>query len=432
MEVNQVICGDALEVLQKFPEKSVDMIITSPPYFGLRSYLPKDHSDKKKEIGLEKSIEEHIKVLMGIFKEAKRVLKKEGNFWLNYGDAYASQGQLGGDFGQDGKITKGLSGRGRTKDIQSKCLLMLPERIALAMIDEGWILRDRICWAKQVLFYNHEAYTKGSAMPTSVKDRFNNTWEYLFHFTKNKKYWFDLDVVRIPVQTMEDRLPGIEREKEYPEAKRNKFAFNYRVRDAEKKAGNPQFKATQKEIDKYNNDYGRRKGNPNAEMFNSPRVRTQRTGMKQNKVNDPRGNHEGGPGSWRDFKDNPVNSYRNYQKEREIREQRGISGTSITPTGKDHNLMNNPFGKNLPNVWLIQSEPSKELHFARFPSKLCEIPIKSSCPKGGVVLDFFCGSGTALQVALKLGRNYIGIDLSEKYCEIAKKRLSSTTRPLDL
>src|SRR3990167_1199661 len=88
--IGKIICGDSLEELKKLPDESVDMAITSPPYFGLRSYLPKDHPDKKKEIGSESSIEEHIKILMEIFKELRRVLKKEGSFWLNYGDMYGT------------------------------------------------------------------------------------------------------------------------------------------------------------------------------------------------------------------------------------------------------------------------------------------------------------------------------------------------------
>ncbi|MEK7124563.1 MAG: site-specific DNA-methyltransferase [Patescibacteria group bacterium] len=198
------------------------------------------------------------------------------------------------------------------------------------------------------------------------------------------------------------RRQGIDREKEYPEAKRNKFAFNYHVRDAKKKAGNPQFKASEEEIKNYKQvpqDYGKRKlkglddKGLNRWMSGTPNY------VHQNKVNDPRGNHEGGPGSWRDFKD-------------------------------ENESFTNPNGKNLPNVWLIGTEPSKELHFARFPSALCEIPIKSSCPEKGIVLDPFCGSGTALKVARDLGRNYLGIELNPEYIKLANERLSQSILPL--
>ena len=84
----------------------------------------------------------------------------------------------------------------------------------------------------------------------------------------------------------------------------------------------------------------------------------------------------------------------------------------------------NPNGKNIPNIWLIGTEPSTELHFARFPSALCEIPIKSSCPPNGIVCDPFSGSGTTLKVARDLGRNYLGIELNADYIKLAEKRLS--------
>jgi site-specific DNA-methyltransferase (adenine-specific) len=87
----------------------------------------------------------------------------------------------------------------------------------------------------------------------------------------------------------------------------------------------------------------------------------------------------------------------------------------------------NPSGKNLPNVWLIGTEPSKELHFSRFPTALCEVPILASCPKDGIVLDPFCGSGTALQVAQRLGRKWVGIELNENYIKIANKKLAQQT-----
>ena len=90
MKVNHIYQGECLEVLKTFPNESINCCITSPPYFGLRSYLPKDHPDKGKEIGSESSIVEHVKVLMDIFAEVKRVLKPTGSFWLNYGDMYSS------------------------------------------------------------------------------------------------------------------------------------------------------------------------------------------------------------------------------------------------------------------------------------------------------------------------------------------------------
>lgn len=403
--INKILQGDSLAVLKTIPDECVDMVITSPPYFGLRSYLAKDDPLKAKEIGSEKGIEEHIKVLMDIFRQVKRVLKPEGNFWMNYGDCYGGSNNGAHDYREEDasiSASKEKYQNQKPKGGTEKSLMMLPERIALRMLDDGWILRDRICWAKQVYFHR-EKITKGSAMPSSVKDRFNNTWEYLFHFTKNKKYFFDLDAVRIPAQTFENRPQGIDREKEYPNAKRNANAFNYRVRDAVKKEGQPQFKASEEEIRNYKDKY------------------------KNNA--DSRGDDKGGPGSWVSAL---CKAERGKLQAQEYRDENGTLNWGkfgeAHPTKSERWVPDG--GKNLPNVWLIGTEPSRELHFARFPSALCDIPILASCPKNGIVMDIFAGSGTALWRAKQLGRNYIGIELNKKYIEIAERRLAGTTNNL--
>lgn len=206
--------------------------------------------------------------------------------------------------------------------LKAKSDSMMSERIALKMIDEqGWILRQKIIWAKQILLINKEKRTIGSVMPTSVKDRFNMSWEYLYHFVKNKKYYFDLDSVRIPPQTFENRPYGIIREREfgydteYPEI-RNPMVFNYRVRDAERKAGQPQFKASEEEIKKWqelkekcygNDDKGARRSRIRAFMDTKNKrnwkIETLETERKYKTNPDPRGNDKGGSGSYRLWKD---------------------------------------------------------------------------------------------------------------------------------
>lgn len=380
MKLNNIICGDALEVLKTFPDKCIDCVITSPPYWGLRNYSADG------QIGMEKTFVEYLQKMLLVITEIKRVLKPSGSFWLNMGDSY---GTSSGKDDREGD--KQATNRGSLKTGKvaipgfEKSLLGQPWRMAIAMCDAGWILRSDIKWIKQI--YIHKGrYTIGSVMPTSVKDRFNNAGEYLFHFVKNKRYYFDLDAVRIKHQTEEERPPGIDREKDYPEAKRNKNAFNYRVRDAVRKQGQPQFTATKEEIGKYKN-------NP-----------------------DPCGNDHGGPGSYRLWKDKhhyiaPVGPKMGKNEDRQ-------EWSSQTPNWK------NPNGKNIPNAWLIGTEPSKEAHFAAYPTALCEIPIKTTCPPMGVVLDPFMGSGSTAVMAQKLGRDWLGIELNPAYITIAKKRLA--------
>jgi DNA modification methylase len=95
-----------------------------------------------------------------------------------------------------------------------------------------------------------------------------------------------------------------------------------------------------------------------------------------------------------------------------------------------------PLGKNPGDVWTINTQPgppeARGKHFAIFPPKLVEPMIMAGCPPDGIVLDPFAGSGTTCVVAKKLGRDYIGIDIHPDYCEIARKRLENTVRPLSL
>jgi len=422
---NKIICGDTLVELKKFPDECVDLIITSPPYYGLRKY-----GDYKEQIGLEETFNEYLKKILDITAEIKRVLKPTGQFWLNIGDCYGGSGMgmsyacqtCGPNSILKGKLDK-FSKVGHSRGKMDKCLLMMPERIALKMIDEqGWILRNKIKWAKQILNFK-EKRTYGSVMPTSVKDRFNESGEEFYFFVKDKKYYSNLDAVRLPPQTFENREMGIIRQLDYPESKYNKF--NYRVRDAKRKAGQPQFRVSEEEIKRYNEipeDYGKKKlinlpdkgknlnrwmsgtpnytyqgkfaGNKDAEMFNSPRARTQRKSLEARMD---------------DTKNKDTKSSRTYV-----------------------------FGKNLPTIWLIQSEPhnfQKELgvntdHFAIFPQALCEIPIKFGCPLDGIVLDPFMGSGTTAIVAKKLGRNFVGIELNKEYIAIAEKRINLIPKTL--
>jgi len=208
--INTIICGDTIEELNKIPQESIDMIITSPPYWGMRNY------NVTGQIGLENSFEEYLNKLLLITNKLKRVLKKDGSLWINMGDVYASSGRAdkrfchGNNPGKH-KLSKNIySGRARIKNYPAKSLLLKPERLAIKMIDEQrWILRQKIIWAKQILI-KKEKTTIGTVIPfpkewipSSAKDRFILSYEYLYHFTKNKRYYFNLDNVRIPLKTMD-------------------------------------------------------------------------------------------------------------------------------------------------------------------------------------------------------------------------------------
>ena len=371
--INKIICGDCLEVMKEMPDKCVDVVICSPPYWGLR-----DYGTGPDQLGLEPTPEFYIEHLTEIFNEAKRVLKKEGTLWLNIGDTYGGSWQDYGsrNGGQRNKQTKSFPRKGSpqfyppTARVMPKCLLMIPERLAWSFIQNGWILRNKIVWYKP------------NAMPSSVTDRFSNRWEYLFMFSKSQKYYFDLDAVREP----------------------------------------------------YTNSTHERMKYPIHKI----------------------------PRAWADEDAMPMSG------------------------GKVPNFNISDLGKNPGEVFEINTQPFPEAHFAVFPEKLCEKPIKAGCPEevckkcgkarerivetvnprpdggtrnvgdrkdgyttklpsnpyaekkeigwtscdcnagfeGGIVLDPFCGAGTALYVAKEMKRRFIGIDIKQEYCDMCEKRLA--------
>ena len=179
LELNKVYEGNSLEVLKTFPDESIDMCITSPPYWGLRDY------GVDGQLGQEPTPKEFINNLCDIFDEVKRVLKSHGTCWVNLGDSYAGSGVMGFVEEQSksttfGGSTKGLAcGRAGTPEgVKTKSLIMIPSRFAIEMINRGWILRNELIWHKP------------NAMPSSASDRYTVDFEKMFFFTKKSKYYF--------------------------------------------------------------------------------------------------------------------------------------------------------------------------------------------------------------------------------------------------
>lgn len=186
--------GDAREMLTTLEAESVQTVVTSPPYWGLRRY-----SDDPCEIGNEATPAEYVQGLVSVFSEVWRVLRDDGTLWLNLGDAYANDTKWGGK--TSGKHAGGLQGttyigRNRTQTgLPSKSLFGLPWRVAFALQDAGWILRSDIIWAKP------------NCMPESVTDRPTRAHEYLFLFAKQARYYYDAAAIAEPVkQSSIDRI----------------------------------------------------------------------------------------------------------------------------------------------------------------------------------------------------------------------------------
>ena len=220
--------GDTRAVLPELPAESVHCVVTSPPYWGLRDY------GVDGQLGLERTPEEYVEAMVGVFREVRRVLKDAGTLWLNLGDSYAGAGPSGASYEsettkrraemkQDGafRLSKALGERGLTyrdkkpiapPGLKPKDLVGIPWRLAFALQADGWWLRSDIIWSKP------------NPMPESVTDRPTKSHEYLFLLTKAARYYYDADAVREDapyrfraaghkVARMTDEIDGLQRTK---------------------------------------------------------------------------------------------------------------------------------------------------------------------------------------------------------------------------
>lgn len=177
--------GDTLAVARTLPDGLANCIVTSPPYFGLRDY------GIDGQYGLEKSPAEYVETQLKVFSELRRVLANDGTLWLNIGDSYnAYNGNRGSSrtgISRNGPLPALPKGAGLSTDsLPAKNMIGIPWRVAFALQDDGWILRNDIIW------------NKPNTMPESVTDRLSGRYEHIFLFSKSRRYWFDLDAIREP------------------------------------------------------------------------------------------------------------------------------------------------------------------------------------------------------------------------------------------
>ena len=170
-----LLIGDSQKQLETLPDGCVDTCVTSPPYWGARDY------GNSGQVGLELELQDYVDKIVAVFSEVRRVLSPSGTAWLNLGDTY-----YGGCGTVDGRPpAKGWK--------RNKQLSMVPFRVALALQEDGWWLRNVVCWHKP------------NAMPFSGRDRLANSWEPVFLLAKSERYYFNLDSIRVPHET-DDRV----------------------------------------------------------------------------------------------------------------------------------------------------------------------------------------------------------------------------------
>ena len=329
-----LLAGDALEVLTCLPPASVDVVMTSPPYWGQREY-------DRPGIGLEPSPERYLARLLEIFAEVRRVLTPTGSLWLNIGDRYRDKG-----------------------------LQLLPWRLAIAMTDEqGWILRNHVVWHKM----------KGG--PDNARDKLRNVHEPLLHFvTRARGYHYDVDAIR--------KQPGTTRVVDGRTVSatgvsgvryRRKIELSTALSPTEKAAALAALERTLEEV---------------------------RSGRLA------------------DFR----MVIRGAQRTTHSDSAR-LSGRAKELADRGFYLLKyDPKGSKPSDVWDIIPEAThgRSGHFAAYPEELCRIPLLSTCPEDGIVLDPFCGTGTTNVAALALGRKSVGIDLVDDYLRQARQRANVT------
>ena len=216
---NKIICGDALETLKNFPNESINCCITSPPYYGLRDY------HKKEQIGREKTVEEYLERLVAVFREVRRILKKDGTCFVVIGDSYA--GTSSKKEQRDPKYPKGRNGQNssitqKMLGYKSKDLMGIPWRLALALREDGWYLRSDIIWHKE------------NAMPEACRDRPTRSYEHVFLLSKSPKYYYDYEQMSEPMKEVSKKRYVRGRKPDNKYLKENSGAKLQKINEARK------------------------------------------------------------------------------------------------------------------------------------------------------------------------------------------------------
>ena len=322
-----ILIGDARNTLKELSDSSVNCIVTSPPYYGLRSYIDNDSPDKQYEVGIETTPEKYIESLCEVFSECYRVLSDDGVMFVNIADTYNGAKKHNTSHKHSKEFTdknKTINKR-RYSGAKDKDLIGIPFMLAFALRDYGWYWRDTIIWAKGV----SGTHVFGSCMPESVKDRTNKSHEYIFMFTKSPKYYYDWESVS-----------------EYTKDISNKRCFRGGNPDNRKRAGEYDYAINTDAQLKF---FAKRKA---------------------------------------ELEQNPNRKYKRIRR----------------------------------SVWTMKSSNSRVGHFAVYPPELAETCILAGCPKDGVVLDPFGGSGTTSVVANYLGRKAVHCELNSNAVEIFEQR----------
>lgn len=378
--------GDTLSVLRTLPEASVHCVVTSPPYWRMRRYLPFNSPDAHLELGHEPTIGAHIDRLVQIFCEVKRVLRPDGVCWLNYGDSYASDGGRGLNRSmlRVGRSHQQCNPEGGTvpDGLKPKDLLLLPHRVAIALQEDGWWVRGDNIWAKR------------TPMPESVRDRPIRSHEYVFLLAKAEQYFYDWFAVREPT-TGNAHTRGSNGVN--PKAR----LLNFHRRDGVIRQNESFSAAVRHRVQKRNL---RSVWHLSAQPFKGLHFATFPLRLAETCILSGTSAHGACAMCGAPWRRNVLTAPRGDWHPDKVLKKAGIARNDKTAkAGGSHD---NPF-----------VEPE---HIGWLPTCPCEFGVVPC-----TVLDPFAGAGTAGLAALRNGRQFIGIELNPEYVQMAQQRFEA-------
>ncbi|POR68321.1 DNA-methyltransferase [Pseudomonas syringae] len=389
-QLHQILVGDCIDMMRTLPDESVHTCVTSPPYYGLRDY------GVDGQIGLEETPAEFIARLVDVFREVRRVLRADGTIWVNMGDSYATGGRGGGGSYMAERGDAAWKGKGSATGWRSapagfkhKDLMGMPWRLAFALQDDGWYLRQDIIWHKP------------NPMPESTRDRCTKAHEYLFLLSKSRRYHYDSDAIREPANLTGKGNANGYRGGAYV----NGSTFDNAEGGKRTSSGNTV----------PNNGVGWGHGTDKA-LRNRQRV-TVPTGWDTS-------TGEGGHGAF--HKDGAERKRRDSFKREDSKREQAIPGQSKGTHRPDRDESTHDTAtRNKRSVWTVATHAFKEAHFATFPPDLIRPCILAGAPRGGVVLDPFGGAGTTSLVSMQEGRRSIICELNPEYAALARARIDA-------
>nr|WP_278375007.1 site-specific DNA-methyltransferase [Brucella anthropi] len=382
----EIRLGDCISVMAAMPDDSVDCVVTSPPYWGLRDY------GVSGQMGLEPTLAEHLAVMVRVFAEVRRVLKPTGTCWINYGDCYATtpNGKSAADYKTEGTDDRTFRDKPFSTiggGIKPKDLLMIPNRLAIALQDDGWWVRSEIIWGKS----NPMPDSSGAYRPSAAHEK-------IFMLTKSDDgdVWRARDTGEISFSPdLTERCPFITNPSREG-ARWVRIGSYYDAEAVRQGMTESSFQRLAQNIEQQNGSAranGGRKTNGNMKAVG--------------KIDKQRGHgrrHDGFNDRW----------------DQMTKEEQSANGRFL------RNYEPAPL-----SVWPIATKPFSEAHFATFPPELAERCILAGCPKDGVVLDPFGGAGTTGLVAARHSRRAILIEINPEYADIARRRIEKEWRVSD-